>query len=211
MNTSVAERRPLGALGRMAIVAALHVGVLYLIAASLGIVPPLVTEGGTITLQPDETTPPDDPPQPVPQPEQYDPTVYVPEPVPLPFDPVDTTPRIDGVRSDNPPEIPPVFPPVHQAQMVGVRVDSSRPLTQPVYPSTDIRQGNEGTAEIEVYVLPNGRIGDARILRSTGSPTLDQSAIDEAKRRWRLLPATRDGEPYAQWHRLKVTFNLKNR
>jgi periplasmic protein TonB len=62
-----------------------------------------------------------------------------------------------------------------------------------------------------VYVMPTGRIGDVRVVRSTGSPSLDQSAIDEAKRRWRMLPATRDGEPYAQWHRLKVTFNLKNR
>ena len=62
-----------------------------------------------------------------------------------------------------------------------------------------------------MYVLPNGRIGDVRVLKSAGSPTLDQSAVDEAKRRWRMLPATRDGEAYAQWHRLKVTFSLRNR
>jgi periplasmic protein TonB len=210
MNTSVAERRPLGALGRMTIVAALHVGVLYVIAASLGIVPPLVTEPPPLVLQ-TPTTPPDDPPQPIPQPQSYEPRVWMPEPLPLPPEQVDSDTRIIGEVSEHPPEIPPVFPPAHETQMVGVRVDSSHPLSQPVYPSTDIRQGNEGTAEIEVYVLPSGRIGDARILRSAGSPTLDQSAIDEAKRRWRLLPAMRDGEPYAQWHRLKVTFNLKNR
>jgi protein TonB len=195
----------------MALVAALHAGVLYLIATSLGIVPPLLAEGTTITLRPENTTPPDDPPQPVAQPEHYDPKVWVPEPVAPPIDQGESENRIIGVVSENPPDALPVYPPAHETQMVGVRVDSRHPLSQPTYPSMDIRQGNEGTAEIEVFVLPSGRIGDARIVKSAGSPTLDQSAIDEAKRRWRLLPATRDGEPYAQWHRLKVTFNLKNR
>ncbi len=36
MSTHTAERRPLGALGRMGVVAALHVGLLYMIANSLG-------------------------------------------------------------------------------------------------------------------------------------------------------------------------------
>ena len=71
-----------------------------------------------------------------------------------------------------------------------------------------IREGNQGTIEIEVYVLPNGRVGDARVAKSTGFAELDLAAIAEAKRNWRLLPATRDGTPIAQWHRLRVTFKL---
>jgi protein TonB len=94
---------------------------------------------------------------------------------------------------------------------MSVRHDARHPLTKPSYPAKDIREGNEGIVELELYVLPSGRIGDVRVLKSTGSQTLDQSAVDEAKRRWRMLPATRDGEPYAQWHRLKVTFSLQDR
>jgi protein TonB len=90
-----------------------------------------------------------------------------------------------------------------------VRQDPRRPLTQPYYPPSEIRAGNEGNADIEVYVLPDGRIGDARIIRSTGHPRLDQSAIEEAKKNWRLIPATRDGVAIAQWHRLRVVFQLK--
>ena len=58
-------------------------------------------------------------------------------------------------------------------------------------------------------MLPNGRVGDARIVRSSG---FERSTVtlDEARRNWRLLPATRDGEPFAQWHRLRVVFKLKN-
>lgn len=210
MNTSVAEKRPLGALGRMGMVAGLHLAALYLIATSLGIVPPLITRTEPITIGPEEITPPEDPPVPVPSPRAYEPTLYVPVPVAPPFVPVDSADQVFAVANDDPPMVPPVVP-APQPQLTGVRVDSRHPLTQPAYPSTDIRQGNEGTAEIEVYVLPNGHVGDARIVKSAGSPTLDQSALDEARRRWRLMPATRDGEPYAQWHRLKVTFNLKNR
>ncbi len=70
--------------------------------------------------------------------------------------------------------------------------------------------GNQGSVDIEIYVLPNGRVGDARVLRSSGFERMDQSALEEARRRWRMLPATRDGEPFAQWHRLRVVFKLKN-
>jgi TonB family protein len=71
-----------------------------------------------------------------------------------------------------------------------------------------IREGKAGSADVEVYVLPTGRVADARIIRSSGFEELDQSTLAEAKRKWRLLPATRDGVPIAQWHRLRVTFKL---
>ena len=91
-----------------------------------------------------------------------------------------------------------------------MRTDPRRPLTQPPYPAEEIRAGNEGNADLEVYVLPNGRVGDARIARAAAR-ALDESALDEAKRKWRLLPATRDGVPIAQWYRVRVVFKLTNR
>jgi protein TonB len=210
MTTQALEKRPMGALGRMSIVAGMHVAAFYLIASSLGIVPPLV-EVAPPDIRIIEQPEPPDPPPTIPQPQQYDPTVYVPTPEPVPTEPAETDTRVAAVVNDHPPIIQEVVPPARTLQLTGVRMDSRHPLSQPAYPLSDIRQGNEGTAEIEVYVLPSGRIGDVRVIKSAGSPTLDQSAIDEAKRKWRMLPAMRDGEPYAQWHRLKVTFNLKNR
>ena len=44
--------------------------------------------------------------------------------------------------------------------------------------------------------------------RSSGFERLDQSAIDEAKRSWRLVPATKAGVPFAQWYKVRVTFKL---
>lgn len=212
MNTTVAEKRPLGALGRMGAVAGLHVAALYLIATSLGIVPPLISEPPTAQLF-DEVRPPDDPLPAIPQPQLVDRPLTVPPPDTVDID-IDTTPPPDAIFGEidnNPPRPPEIIPTGPQHTMVAVRQDSRFPLTQPTYPARDIREGNEGTVELEIYVMPTGRIGDVRVIKSAGSPSLDQSAIDEAKRKWRMLPATRDGEPYAQWHRLKVTFNLKNR
>jgi len=206
MSTHTAERRPLGAMGRMGVVAAMHVGLLYVIAKSLGLVPavePPPIEGTIIH----EVRPPDIPPP------RTDPdltprttSVVIPEQAPpdLEFErEVIIEPPTDVV---GPPEgTGPVIP---QPVIVSARPDSRYPLSQPPYPPGDIRDGNTGTAQIEVYVLPNGRVGDARIVKSTGFASLDQSALDEARRKWRLAPATKDGEPFAQWHRLLVTFKL---
>ena len=196
----------------MALVAALHVGALYVIAAGLGVMPSLIeAEPEALVLeQPRDTPPPDIPPEWV-EPRMVQPPLTMPPPEVPPDALVPREEVIFAHATENPPDIPPMVAPAHQPQLVGVRHDSRHPLSQPAYPPIDIRQGNEGSVELEVYVLPNGRVGDVRIIKSAGSPTLDQSAMDEAKRRWRLLPATRDGEAYAQWHRLKVTFNLRNR
>ena len=53
-------------------------------------------------------------------------------------------------------------------------------------------------------------MGEARIVRSTGFERLDRSALEEARRSWRLIPATRDGVPIAQWYKVRVTFKLTN-
>jgi protein TonB len=189
----------------MGIVAALHVGVLFIIARSMGIggkpmeVPPLV---GTVI---DEPLPPDDP-VPVTQPNLTPrDSVVIPEPdlPPVAIEPdVITGPPPDVI---NP---PPMDPPFMGPVMVGVRPDARYPLTKPPYPPELIREGKTGSADVEVYVLPTGRVGDARIVRSSGIESLDRSTLAEAKRKWRLLPATRDGVPIAQWHRLRVTFKL---
>ena len=64
MNTQAIERRPMGALGRMGIVAGLHVAALYLIATSLGIVPPLVEKAPPDIRIIEQPGPVDPPPAP---------------------------------------------------------------------------------------------------------------------------------------------------
>jgi protein TonB len=190
----------------MGVVAALHVGVLYVIAQSLGLAPSLSTPEPIVIKVIDEPPRIEPPPEPVEyQPRQNTLVLPVPDLPPTASDPVETITAPPADPTDTRPQQPEIFagPPV-----TAVRLDSRYPLTQPPYPPRDIREGNTGTADIEVYVLPSGRVGDARIVTSTGFEGLDRSALAEAKRNWRLQPATRDGVPFAQWHRLRVTFKL---
>jgi protein TonB len=210
MNTRAVEQRPLAALGRIGVVAGLHVAVIYLVATGLGITPTMIPTKMVGTIIPSE-----DPQDPVPPPigppkPENNLTVHFPEPyAPLP-DLTDANASITGQASPDPVPLPPIET-APGPLLTSVRMDARFPLTQPPYPPGAVRAEQEGAVEMEVYVLPNGRVGDARVVKSTGYALLDQAALDEAKRRWRLQPATRDGAPYAQWHRLRVVFELRNR
>ncbi len=210
MNARIEVRRSWGALGRMGIVAGMHVAIVFVVAGALVVhknITPEVMQGVVIDEPPVVDVPPSVTPPDIPRRE-----IYIPAPVSPPVD--DTPPPGDAiVVQTSPPDAvidlrgsaDPV-PVIHAA-----RQDPRRPLSQPAYPAQDIRAGNEGNADVEVYVLPNGRVGDARIVRSTGHERLDQAAIDEAKRNWRLLPATRDGVAIPQWYRVRVVFKITNR
>jgi protein TonB len=95
--------------------------------------------------------------------------------------------------------------------MVGASVDPRRPLSQPAYPPRLQREGIEGAVDVQVFVQADGRIGDARIIRSSGYAEFDQVTLDEARRKWRMVPATQDGKPTTQWYSLRVKFKLTNR
>ena len=93
--------------------------------------------------------------------------------------------------------------------VVPPQIDAKRGLSEPAYPAPDVRQGNEGTVMLSVYVLADGTVGDVRLLKTSGFPRLDASALSEA-RRWKFNPGTEDGKPAAMWKPLPITFRLEN-
>jgi len=95
-----------------------------------------------------------------------------------------------------------------QPVVVAPQVDLKRGFTEPTYPPQDVRLGNEGTVTLSVYVLPDGTVGDVRLLITSGFPRLDASALAEA-RHWRFRPGTENGTPVAMWKPLPVTFRLE--
>jgi len=90
------------------------------------------------------------------------------------------------------------------------RIDSRRGLSEPYYPPAEIRAGAEGTVVLSIYILADGRVGDVRLVTSSGHEGLDKSAMREAKK-WRFIPGTSDGQPMAMWKQLPVTFRLNTR
>jgi protein TonB len=192
----------------MGFVVAMHAALLLILARSFGIVPPLQFTGSEVVPVDDPVVPPDPTPT-LPNPRFENPTVNLVAPdEPLPYEVTDPPPQIIIGQFPQIGEGPGSAVP--EPAISNARIDPRRPLSQPPYSSIDTREGIEGFVDVEIYVLPDGRVGDARILRSTGSERMNQSTLEEAKRRWRLVPATRDGVPFAQWYRLRVKFELKN-
>jgi periplasmic protein TonB len=83
-------------------------------------------------------------------------------------------------------------------------------LSEPLYPASEIRAEHFGTVLLSVEVLENGRVGEVRLLQSSGFAKLDESAMREA-RKWRFVPGTRDGVPVVRWRQVPITFELQER
>jgi protein TonB len=193
----------------MGFVVGMHLALLLVLARGFGVIPTTVIPHTDATII-DEPIVRDEP-RPIEIKERFEPNMAIVVPQPIPLDLTDDTvidppPGViiggdEGIGGSG----------AVEPQIVRVRADPKHPLSQPPYPPTDRREGNQGSVDVEIYVMPDGRVGDARIVKSSGFERLDQVTLDEARRSWRMLPATRNGEPFAQWHRLRVVFKLTTR
>jgi len=195
------------------LVVIIHVLFVYVLASGLGKKVVEVVLGPVETRLIEELPDEDDEPPP-PPPEIETPPPYVPPPeiaIEIPMDSGPTT-AISNVTSERPVAAPP--PPV--AKPVERQVVKTPPstqgrgarITQPEYPPASRRAGEEGTVQLQVFVLESGRAGEVKVARSSGFPKLDEAAINEVKRNWRFVPGKEDGKPVSMWHTFAVTFRL---
>jgi protein TonB len=94
--------------------------------------------------------------------------------------------------------------------VLAARSDPRHPLTQPAYPLTSRKLGEQGSVQLLVFVLPNGRVSEAQVANSSGFERLDEAAVREALRAWRFLSNTVDGVAVGGWCRIGITFRLKD-
>lgn len=78
----------------------------------------------------------------------------------------------------------------------------------PRYPPLSRRKGEEGRVMLRVFVEPNGLPSQIQLQRSSGFPSLDQSA-QETVRQWKFIPARQGGQPQGAWVIVPIQFNLK--
>lgn len=84
-------------------------------------------------------------------------------------------------------------------------------LPEPRYPTLAVRKGQEGVVVLEVQVLPDGTVGEIRVLRDPGFPLLVGAAID-AVQDATFTPAMIDGEPVASRVTLQpIVFRIDER
>ena len=100
----------------------------------------------------------------------------------------DEAPALSGTGVNGvPPAPPPGFP-----LSIDPSITPPRKIkdVRPVYPAAAQRAKVEGTVVIEITVGVNGRVADARVVRSIAG--LDQAALDSV-RGWEFTPALRNG------------------
>lgn len=185
----------------------LHIGMFWALNSGLSQRVVEVVLGPIETRMIEEIPDTEEPPPP-PPPEIVTPPPFVPPPeisIELPAEAPATT-AIRQTTTQRPTAPPPVAAPA--IKRTAPRSDSRRPLSQPEYPPSSRRAGEAGTVILEVYVLENGRVGDARVKQSSGHPRLDEAAMREVKRSWRLQPGTENGKPVPMWGQFAVTFKL---
>ena len=154
------------------------------------------------TFFPKDQAKPQTPPPAEPQQQRPD-QVFVPWPD-LP--PIDAgAPRDTGLTIDTRPTPQPTSGPVDHGP-----VSLMATHTIPPYPALDVRLGNEGTVLLRLTVGPDGRVIDARVVRTSGFESLDRAAQAWVVSHWRYQPAFRGGGAAASAVDVAVKFSLKN-
>lgn len=91
----------------------------------------------------------------------------------------------------------------------GVSVPRILREVKPNYTADAMRAKIQGVAELEAVVLPDGSVGEVRIVRSLDAVFgLDQEAV-KAVKQWRFVPGTRMGRPVAVLVGVELTFTLR--
>lgn len=190
-----AERRTF----TVAAVAALHVGVIYVIMGALNIVPmPHFTPPIDIRVI-NPVKPTVDTTQPVVSRLVFNHVTNDDTPPPR-FD-IDRTPTGDGGIHVVPGNGALIEPMIAASGLMATH-------TIPGYPSLDRRLNHEGTVMLALSIGADGSVTDASIAHSSGYDGLDQAAIAWVKAHWRYKPATKGGVAIPSSVNAAVTFKL---
>ena len=196
------------------IVVIIHVLFFWVLASGLGakiievVIPPVQTK--IIEDTPDEDKPPPPPP------DMEQPPPYVPPPDFTIETPAATGPTTAITNTTTTiPVAPPSAPPPKPAAPAGVRTPMSMQgkgarFTQPEFPPSSRRAGEEGSVTLYVCSSETGKITEVRVDKSSGFEKRDEAAVKEAQRNWRASPEKLDGKPVAGCNRFLVTFKLND-
>jgi len=91
----------------------------------------------------------------------------------------------------------------------GSTLSRYRQTPPPIYPASARRKGYEGLVLISVEILENGAPGLLLVKKSSGHVILDQAAL-EAIRKWKFVPAEKNGLPVRSWGDVPIRFVLRD-
>jgi periplasmic protein TonB len=103
-------------------------------------------------------------------------------------------------------------PPPRAVVRTAMVIDAKRfPNSEDYYPAASKRLGEEGTPIVHICLGADGRMaaGSPSIATSSGSPRLDQGALELVKAGARYIkPASEDGKPVAACQDLRIKFQM---
>jgi len=189
------------------LIVALHVGFVYVLNSGLATQAVEVFTGPIETKMIEELTEEEDKPPPPPPKIEVTPPPFVPPPD-IQIDlPVDRAPTTAITATTQKPVVKP--PPPAAVVRVPPQQNKRRPLIEPDYPPQSKRLGEEGATVLRLYILEDGRVGEAQVAQSSGFQRLDDAAVKHAKRSWRFVPGTENGKPVAMWYEFRVVWKIE--
>jgi len=203
MSTTIHEGNFLRRSGPAIAVVALHIGVLYVLATTMGVIraPEFVQPLQAVFIPESVQSEPEVP--------EVKPDIAKMEPTDQPMPEV----NLDEVLA------PPAENPMAASDSaIAATAASGAPAQdlktstriEPTYPAQSRRVGEEGTVKLRILVDTAGRPKQVQVLASSGFSRLDQAA-QEAVRRWRFVAATDGSHAIDAWTQVAVTFRLTDK
>ena len=201
-HLNVGDKSASSKAGSIAIVAGIHVAVIFGLVAALNqgaLMKQLQEIKATVDTQKE---PPKAPPPPPPD------LVKPPPPVAI-------VPEFTVATAAPPPvttvaKAPPAPPPPRAVASSDPLRPVARTHTLPPYPPISVRLNESGTTLMEVHITTEGNVDDCKIVQTSSSDRLDQAACDFVKSHWRWSPPTNQGAPTAVSTRVSVKWDLKD-
>ncbi len=191
--------------GSMVAVIGVHVGIIYLLAVSMGVVEaPKFAQPIQAVFIPETTTQPE-PEIPIVKPEIEEIAVPVEQPPDIRFDDIVVPPAETPLPAAA--NAPVATEAVGELPQPAARELQTRTRVEPTYPPAARRAGEEGTVRLRVLVDESGRPKDVQVAKTSGFTRLDNAAV-QAVRRWRFQAATDGSQPIAAWTQVAITFRL---
>jgi len=78
------------------------------------------------------------------------------------------------------------------------------------YPSWALQQGIEGRVVVRMLVDEQGRVAEAYVAKTSGYSSLDEAAVAAVKK-YRFLPALKNGKPIKRWVEQEFLFKIERK
>lgn len=195
--------------GLLGLVVAAHVATLLLIVGAKTVAPrilemPLVVD---LLQPPAEQKLPEAKPLPVAKPQPAVRQQSIPRPAAPPVEATTSTVPSDAAPTASPPDTRPAPP--AEPTFTHPRFDADYLKNPaPSYPAIARRMGEQGKVILRVAVSAHGTAEGVEIRTSSGSPRLDDAAVNTV-RHWKFLPARRGDTPVASSVLVPINFKLE--